>query len=74
MVLKKGKRLKLGKLRIIQLIKVDFQMLIRVFINDRTKHNIENDERISKENYELYQGYYIDNLILEKQLLNNCSI
>ena len=66
MILEKEKGLKLRKLRIIQLIEVDLQIFVRVFINDRNKDNIKNNERISKVNNRLCRGYLIDNLILEK--------
>ena len=50
-MIKKGKGLKLGKLRTIQLIKADMQLLIRVFMSLRNQGQIEKDVRLSKYNY-----------------------
>ena len=52
-IIEKGKRLVIGKLRIIQLIEVDIQLLIRILINTRNKFRIEKDNRVSKSNYRL---------------------
>ena len=49
--LEKGKGPVLGKLRNIQLIEADFQMLMRVFMNMRNTNAIEIDKRLSKFNY-----------------------
>ena len=65
-MLGKGKGLILGKLRTIELIEADLQIIICVLINKRTRNNTENNKCISKENYGSYRGYLIDNLILEK--------
>ena len=43
-ILEKEKGTILGKLQIIQLIKADFQLLMRVFINKRIKSKIENNK------------------------------
>ena len=50
-MLQKGKGPVLGKLRTMQLVEADFQLLIRIFLNERMVGLIETDERISKGNY-----------------------
>ena len=63
----------LGKLHTIQLIEVDLQLLIRVFMSYRNQRKIENDNRISKCNYRLRYNYSIESEILEKRLIYNIS-
>ena len=46
LMLEKGKGLVLGKLRTIQLVLADFQLLIRILVNERMVGVIETDERI----------------------------
>ena len=65
-MLEKGKGPVLGKLRTIQLIEVDFQILMRIFIGNRNKGNIERNSRVSKYNFGLRRNYSIDEVILEK--------
>jgi len=65
-MIEKGKGPVLGKLRTIQLIEADLQLLMRIFINDQNKGSIETDERISKSNYGSRPGYSIQDAILEK--------
>ena len=73
-ILEKEKALILGKLKIIQLIEADLQMLTRIFMHKRIKDNIEMDKRLSKNSY-LHSGYSTDNSTLEKWLLyNNCVL
>jgi len=50
-ILEKGKGPVLGKLHTIQLIEVDFQILMRIFIGNRNKGNIERDSRVLKYNF-----------------------
>ena len=50
-VLEKGKVPVLGKLRVMQLVEADFQLLMRIFVNERIVGVIETDKRISKLNY-----------------------
>ena len=50
-MIKKGKGPKLGKLRTIQLIEADMQLLIRVFMSLRNQGKIEKDVRLLKCNY-----------------------
>ena len=50
-ILEKGKGPLINKLRIIQLIKANFQLIIRIFLNHRNYQNIEKDNRLLKFNY-----------------------
>ena len=65
-MLEKGKGPILRKLRTRQLIEVDLQMIMRVFINGRTRNNTISNKQIPKANCRSHRGYSIDNLILEK--------
>ena len=41
----------LGKLRVIQLIEANLQLITRFFVDIRNKGNMESEERLSKSNY-----------------------
>ena len=69
-----GKGLILGKLRIIQLIEADLQLLMRIFLLAEDEENIENDERISKANYRSRKNHLIKSAILEKRIIFNNSL
>ena len=73
-MLEKGKGLVVDKLRAIQLIEVDLQLLIRILINARNKLSIESDNRVLKYNYGLRVNYSIENVILEKRLWYDNSL
>ena len=45
-MLEKGEGPVLGKLRITQLVEVDFQLLMRIFLNERMAGVIETDDRM----------------------------
>ena len=64
--IKKGKGYVLGKLRTMQLIEANIQLLIRIFINQRNKFKIKKDSRVTKYNY----GY----AILEKRIIYDNSL
>ena len=68
-MIEKGKELTLGKLRTIQLIEANMQLLIRIFMSLRNKGQIEKDSRLSKCNYGFRKGYSIESTILEKRLI-----
>ena len=59
----------LGKLRTIQLVKADLQLIKSFFVNIRNKGNRESDEIVSKSNYGPRPGYSIEYAILEKRLV-----
>ena len=56
----------LEKVRTMQLVEADFQLLMRVFVNEKMKGSIETYERNYKVNYGSRKGYSTDNLTLEK--------
>ena len=64
-MLEKGKGPVVDKLRIIQLIEADLQLLMRILVNTRNKMSIEADSRVSKCNYGSCADYSIENVILE---------
>jgi len=73
-ILEKGKGSIIGKLQIIQLIEVDLQLLMRIFIGGWIDEVIENNERILKFNYRLQRNYSIETAILEKRLMYDLAI
>ena len=72
-MLDKGKEPLVRKLQTIQLIKADFQLIIRIFIGLRNRGSIEWDQRISKFNYRSRKRYNIEEVILKKRLLYDIS-
>jgi len=72
-ILEKGKGPIIGKLRTIQLIEADLQLLMHIFIRGRNDDNIENDQRLSKFNYGSRRNYSIETAILEKRLMYNMA-
>ena len=72
--IEKGKGLVIGKLRTIQLIEADMQILMRIIINERNRGRIEVNPRISKCNYRSRSGYSIKDVILEKRIVYDHSI
>ena len=73
-MIEKGKDLVLGKLRIIQLVETDLQLLIRIIVNIRNKGNIEENDIVSKSNYGSKTGCSIEDAILEKILFLDNSL
>jgi len=73
-MLGKGKGIILGKLRIIALIKVDLQYIIRIYLEDDEEEMIKLDERFSKSNYGSRKNYSIETAILEKRLTFDNSL
>ena len=72
-MIEKGKGLVIDKLRTIQLIKNNLQIIIRIFTNNRTRGKIEADLRISKAKYRSRANYSIENAILEKRIIYDYS-
>ena len=64
----------LGKLRIIILIEVDLQYIMRIYLSDKSKELIELDKRFSKSNYRSRKNYLIKTAILEKWLTFDSSL
>ena len=74
MILEKGKGPVLGKLRTIQLIEADLQLLMRIYIGGRNNEKIESNARLSKFNYGSRSNYLIETAILEKRLMYDVAI
>jgi len=72
-MVEKGKGVIIGKLRTIQLIEADLQIIMRICINNWNKYHIENDPRISKCNYGFYLNYSIEMVIFGKKLIYDAS-
>ena len=73
-ILEKGKETILEKLKIVQLIEGDVQILIRTLVNQRNKFQIEDNPRIAKYNYRSRLYYSIEDMLLEKRLMCNNSL
>ena len=71
--LEKGKGPRLDKLRIIQLIEGDLQLLMRICVSNRTTEYAEQSNRLSTANYGNRKGYDINTAILEKRLIHDTS-
>ena len=68
-MIEKLKVLVLGKLRTMQLVEADIQLIMRMFVNIRNKGNMESDERGSKRNYGSRTAHLVAYAILEKILV-----
>jgi len=64
----KGKGLVVRKLRIIQLIEADLQLVMRIIFN-QNKHSIERNKRVLKNNFRSRLDYSIKLVILHKRLV-----
>ena len=53
----KGKGNKINKLRVIQIIEADLQLLMRIFLGLRIAENYENERRIFNNNYGSRKGF-----------------
>ena len=73
-ILEKGKGPVIGKLRTIQLIEADLQLLMRIYVGGRNNKNIEKDERLSQFNYGSRSNYSIETAILEKRLMYDIAV
>ena len=63
-MIEKGKEPVLGKLRTIELIEADIQILMRIIVNQRNKGKIESSLRITKSNYRLRLKYFIKDVMI----------
>ena len=68
-MLDKGKGLIIGKLRMIQLIEANLQLLMRIFLESRIEGFIEKNNRISKFNFGSRKFFSIEEAILEKRMI-----
>ena len=72
-IIEKSKGVKLGKLRVIQLIEADLQMIMRLSMKNRNIEKIEQDKRILKSNFGSRPKYSIEIAILQKRLIYDNS-
>ena len=67
--IEKGKGSRIRKLRNLQLIEGNLQIIMRIFLNSDKEEIIKRDLRISKVNYSSRKNYSIETAILEKRLV-----
>ena len=67
--IEKGKGSRIRKLRNLQLIEGNLQIIMRIFLNSDKEEIIKRDLRISKVNYGSRKNYSIETAILEKRLV-----
>lgn len=72
--IEKGMGPLLGKLRNLQLIKGDLQIMMRMFLSAEETQTIENDDRFSKANYGSRRNYSVETATLEKRLVFDHSM
>ena len=73
-IFEKGKGLILGKLRMIQLIEANLQLMMWIFISGWNDKNVETDNRLLKYNYGSRRNYSINTLLLEKILMCDAAL
>ena len=73
-ILEKGKGPIIGKLRTLQLIEGDLQILMRIFIGGRNDENLDSDSRLSTFNYGSRKNYSIETALLEKRLMYDLAV
>ena len=73
-ILEKGKGPVIGKLRTIQLIETDLQLIMRIYVGGRNNENIEKDNRLLQFNNGSRANYSIETMILEKRLMYNVTV
>ena len=64
----------LGKLRTIQLVGADLQLIMRIFLELSCEEMLDKDIRVSKFNFRLQKDFSIDNTVLEKWLIYGISM
>ena len=74
MTIEKGKGLIVEKLRTIQLIEANLQLLMRIFLTLRNVDEIEHNKYLSKFNYGSRKTYTIEEALLEKHLIYNSAV
>ena len=72
-MLDKGKGPVLGKLRIIELIEGDLQLIICTYVGLRNDKNVHKDKWLSNYNFRLRKDYSIESTLLEKRLTHSTS-
>ena len=74
MILDKGKGPVLEKLHTIQLIKADFQLLMKIFLQNRQNSNIKRNNNIFKFNFSSRRYYLVNDTLLKKRLIYDISM
>ena len=72
-ILEKRKGSRFDKIRIIQLIEGDLQLIMRILVSQRTSIHAETSPRLSKANYGNRKHYNIQTAILEKSLIHDLA-
>ena len=72
-MLEKGKGPIINKLRTIQLIEADLQLIMYISIGNQNSDNIKIDRRISKYNFGSRRNYSIKTALLEKRMIYDAS-
>ena len=72
-MIEKGKRPYIDKLRIIELIEGDLQLIIRIYVGLRNDRNIQKNKNISYFNFGSRKNYSIKSALLEKRLIYDSS-
>ena len=72
-MLEKEKGALLGKLRVIELIEGDLQIIIRIYVGLRNDGNIRGDNRLSTFNFGYRKQYSIESALLKKRLIYDTS-
>ena len=73
-ITEKGSSLVISKLRIIQLIEANLQLLMQVLIGSRNLNSLEIDPQILNCNHSLKKNYSIKLAISKKRLIHNKSM
>ena len=72
-VIEKGKGPRIDKLRILEMIEANLQLVMRILLGSRMNERIETDARVSKCNYGSRSGHSIENELVEKRLTMDCA-
>ena len=67
--IRKVKGPKLKKLRILEMIEADLQLVMRACLGCRMNERVETDKIVSKYNYGSRKGSFIENDLIEKRLM-----
>ena len=70
-MIEKGKGPRINKLRTLEMIEANLQLVMRMFLGSRMNERIETDARMSKHNYGSRSGHSIKNVLLEKRLMTD---
>ena len=68
-MIEKGKGNKINKLRVIQTLEEDSQLMMRIFLRKLIEGRYESDKRLYKHEYWSRKGYSIESASLEKRFI-----